>query len=230
MKTSRRSIEKIVQDQIIQWNRFHAEKKEEHKVVSVITVSREPGSGGTLMAGKLARDLEFDLFDREIIQDIAESAHISARVLETLDEKGLSVLEESLAAVIRDRHLWPDEFMRHLLKVVGTIGKHGRAVIVGRGAQYILPFDETLKIRVIAPLALRIYNVAHELGIEEKEAERMILKTDSDRRAFSRKYFYADVTEPLFYDMIINTMRVSVDEGVEIVKSALRQMNERKRD
>ncbi|MFZ2630573.1 MAG: cytidylate kinase-like family protein [Desulfosalsimonadaceae bacterium] len=230
MKTSRRSIEKIVEDQILQWNRFHNEKKEETKAVSVITVSRESGSGGTLMAAKLAKDLGFDLFHREVIQEMAESAHISARIVETLDEKGLSVLEESLAAMIRDRHLWPDEFMRHLLKVVGTIGKHGRAVIVGRGAQYILPFDETLKVRVIAPLALRIYTVAHELDIEEGEAERMILKTDSDRRSFSRKYFYADVTEPLQYDLIINTARVSVDEGVEIVKSALRQMNDRGKD
>ncbi|MDO9264075.1 MAG: cytidylate kinase-like family protein [Desulfosalsimonadaceae bacterium] len=230
MKTSRRSIEKIVEDQILQWNRFHTEKKEGPKAVSVITVSRESGSGGTLMAAKLAKDLGFDLFHREVIQEMAESAHISARIVETLDEKGLSVLEESLAAMIRDRHLWPDEFMRHLLKVVGTIGKHGRAVIVGRGAQYILPFDETLKVRVIAPLALRIYTVAHELDIEEGEAERMILKTDSDRRSFSRKYFYADVTEPLQYDLIINTARVSVDEGVEIVKSALRQMNDRGKD
>ena len=227
MKTSRRSIEKIVQDQILQWNRFHSEKKDESKLVSVIPGSREPGSGGSLMAAKLARDLEFDLFDREIIQDIAESAHISARILETLDEKGLSVLEESLAAVIRGRHLWPDELMRHLLKVVGTIGKHGRAVIVGRGAHYILPLDETLKVRVIAPMALRIYNVAHELGIEEGEAERMILKNDANRRSFSRKYFYADVTDPLQYDLIINAARVSVDAGVEVVKSALRQMNDK---
>lgn len=228
MKTSRRSIEKIVEDQILQWNRFQPEKKETLKSVSVITVSRESGSGGTLMAAKLAKDLGFDLFHREVIQEMAESANISARIVETLDERGLSVLEDSLAAMIRDRHLWPDEFMRHLLKVVGTIGKHGRAVIVGRGAQYILPFDETLKVRVIAPLALRIYNVAHELGVEEGEAEKMILKADSDRRSFSRKYFYADVTDPLHYDLIINTARVSVDEGVEIIKAALRQMNERK--
>ncbi|RJP93427.1 MAG: cytidylate kinase-like family protein [Desulfobacteraceae bacterium] len=229
MKTSRRSIEKIVEDQILQWNRIHAEKKEVPKGVNVITISRESGSGGTLMAAKLARDLEFDLFHREVIQEMAESANISARIVETLDEKGLSVLEDSIAAMIRDRHLWPDEFMRHLLKVVGTLGKHGRAVIVGRGAQYILPFDQTLKVRVIAPLALRIYNVAHELDIEEGEAEKMILKTDADRRSFSRKYFYADVSEPLQYDLIINTARVSVDAGVEVVKSALRQMNGREK-
>jgi len=227
MQTSRRSTEKIVNDQILQWNRTRVEKKDEQKGVRVITISREAGSGGTLIAGKLAKDLGFDLFHREIIQEMAESANISTRLLETLDEKGLSVLEESLAAMIRDRHLWPDEYMHHLLKVVGTIGKHGRAVIVGRGAQFILPFDETLNVRVIAPLALRIYNVAHELDIDEGEAERLILKKDADRRSFTRKYFYTDISDARQYDLIINTARVTVDVGVEIIKAALAQMNAR---
>lgn len=110
-----------------------SEKKEPPTGIRVITVSRESGSGGTLVAARLARELGFDPFHREVIQEMAESANISTRIVETLDERGLSVLEDSIAAITRDRHLWPDEFLKHLMKVVGTIGKHGRAVIVGRG-------------------------------------------------------------------------------------------------
>ncbi len=225
MKTSRRSIEKIVDEQVLQWNRFNVDKKEAQSSISVITISRESGSGGTILAAKLAKELNFDLFHREVIQEMAESAHISTRIVETLDEKGLSVLEDSIAAMIRDRHLWPDQFLRHLMKVVGTIGKHGRAVIVGRGAQFILPDDENLKVRVIAPLAKRIRNVAHELDVAESEAQKMILKTDSDRRSFSRKYFYSDVTDPLHYDLVINTARLSIEAAVKTIIAALNQLN-----
>lgn len=225
MKTSRRSIEKIVDDQVLQWNRFKSEVKDVRGAISVITISRESGSGGTVLAEKLAKELDFDLFHRDIIQDMAESAKISTRIVETLDEKGLSVLEDSIAAMIRDRHLWPDQFLRHLMKVVGTIGKHGRAVIVGRGAHFILPQDENLKVRVIAPLAMRIRNVAHELDIAESEAQKIILKKDSDRRSFSRKYFYADVTDPQNYDMVINTARLSLDAAVKSIVAALNQLN-----
>ena len=187
MKTSRRSIEKIVDDQLLQWNRIKAEKKDVQTRISVVTISRESGSGGTIIAEKLARELAFDLFHREVIQEMAESANISTRIIETLDEKGLSMLEDSVASMIRERHLWPDEFLRYLMKVVGTIGKHGQAVIVGRGAQFILPRDENLKVRVIAPLAMRIHNIAHELDVADSEAQKMILKKDSARRSLSRK-------------------------------------------
>jgi cytidylate kinase len=225
MKTSRRSIEKIVDDQVLQWNRIKTEKKDAQSGISVVTISRESGSGGTILAANLARTMGFDLFHREVIQEMAESANISTRIIETLDEKGLSVLEDSVAAMIRERHLWPDEFLRYLMKVVGTIGKHGRAVIVGRGAQFILPQDENLKVRVIAPLAMRIQNVAHELDMADSEAQKMILKTDSDRRSFSRKYFYADVTDPLNYDLVINTARVHIDAAVKSIVAVLNQLN-----
>jgi cytidylate kinase len=225
MKTSRRSIEKIVDDQVLQWNRIKTEKKDAQRGISVVTISRESGSGGTILAANLAKAMGFDLFHREVIQEMAESANISTRIIETLDEKGLSVLEDSVAAMIRERHLWPDEFLRYLMKVVGTIGKHGRAVIVGRGAQFILPRDENLKVRVIAPLAMRIQNVAHELDMADSEAQKMILKTDSDRRSFSRKYFYADVTDPLNYDLVINTARVHIDAAVKSIVAVLNQLN-----
>ncbi len=225
MKTSRRSIEKIVDDQVLQWNRIKTEKKDAQSGISVVTISRESGSGGTILAANLARTMGFDLFHREVIQEMAESANISTRIIETLDEKGLSVLEDSVAAMIRERHLWPDEFLRYLMKVVGTIGKHGQAVIVGRGAQFILPENENLKVRVIAPLAMRIQNVAHELDMAESEAQKMILKKDSERRSFSRKYFYADVTDPLNYDLVINTARMSIDAAVKSIVAALNHLN-----
>lgn len=225
MKTSRRSIEKIVDDQVLQWNRFKSETKDAQKGISVVTISRESGSGGSVLSEKLAKELNYDLFHREVIQEMAESAKISTRIVETLDEKGLSVLEDSIAAMIRDRHLWPDQFLRHLMKVVGTIGKHGRAVIVGRGAHFILSAEESLRVRVIAPLPVRIRNVALEMDISESEAQKMILRKDSDRRSFSRKYFYADVTDPLNYDLVINTARLSIDAAVKTIVAALNQMN-----
>lgn len=221
MKTSRRSIQKIVDDQVLQWNRIHAEKKKPAKGISVITVSRESGSGGTILASRLAKALKFDLFHREVIQEMAESANISERIVKTLDEKGLSVLEDSIASLINERHLWPDQFLRHLMKVIGTIGKHGRAVIVGRCAHCIIAHDSALRIRVIAPPALRVHNISQRLDVTEAEARKRMLKMDADRRSFARKYFYADVSDPLHYDLVINTARIGIDTAVESIKGAL---------
>jgi cytidylate kinase len=225
MKTSRRSIDKIIEEQVLQWNRARAEKKNAPRGISVVTISRESGSRGAALAEKLAQELGFDLFHREVISEMAESAQISARIVETLDEKGLSVLEDSIAAMIRDRHLWPDQFLKHLMKVIGTIGKHGQAVIVGRGAQFILPPEDNLRVRVIAPMPKRIRNVAGESGVSEAEAQKLILRTDADRRSFSRKYFYADVSDPIHYDLVINTDRMDLGTAVKTIVAALNQLN-----
>lgn len=223
-KSITRSIEKIVEDQVLQWQKISSKKKEEPGGISVITLSREYGSGGVFIAEKLAKKLGYALFHQEVIQEMAKSAQISKRIIQTLDEKGLSVLEESISALINERHLWPDQYLRYLMKVIGTIGRHGRAVIVGRGANYIIPVDKILRIRVICPLPQRIKNIARRLDISESEARKTVFKTDANRRAFTRKYFYADASDPLNYDVVINTGRITYDTAVESIIAGLKSL------
>jgi cytidylate kinase len=108
-----------------------------------------------------------------------------------------------------------------LLKVIGTIGKHGRAVIVGRGANFILPRESTFRLRVIAPRDFRAQKVAQDFDIPLKDAKRRILKTESDRKAFIRKYFHSDIADPGNYDMVINTGTISLSEAIETVSCLL---------
>jgi cytidylate kinase len=222
--TITRSMEKIVEDQVLQWQKLKSKKKDEYGEVNVITISREYGSGGVFIAEKLAKKLGYDLFHQEIIQEMAISANIGKRIVKTLDEKGLSTLDESISALINERHLWPDQYLRHLMRVIGTIGKHGRAVIVGRGAHVILPMEKILRVRVVCPLPDRIKNIARRLNVPEPEARKIVLKTDADRRSFIRKYFYVDASDPINYDVVINTGRISYDTAVESIIAGLKTL------
>ena len=215
MITRRRSIEQIVDEQVKKWGFNQKESATQTPAITMVTVSREPGSGGRLIANGLAEVLGFDLFHQEMIHEMALSAKVSARVLESLDERGLSMLEDWVAAVVKDRHLWPDEYLQHLLKVISAIGKHGNAVLVGRGANFILPADKTFRVRVIAPKEFRAAKVSEQFGTSLREAERRILKTESDRRAFVRKYFHSEINDPIHYDMLINTAGVTIAEAIE---------------
>jgi cytidylate kinase len=218
-----RSIEKIIDEQVRKWEILRKEKKEEEEGISVITVSREPGSGGRIVAEGIAERLGFDLYHREIIQEMADSADISTRILETLDEKRLSALEDWIAELVNQRHLWPDQYLKHLMKVIGIIGKHGQAVIVGRGATFILPPDQRFSIRVVAPFDDRVKNVASNFDVPLEEAKRRVLRTESDRRAFTRKYFHVDVSNPINYDVVLNTGKLSMAAAAEAALSALNQ-------
>jgi cytidylate kinase len=205
-------------------NRWQITRKKEvpeKEGVSIVTLSREPGSGGRIIAGRLAEKLSIDIFHQEVIHQIAESADVSATVLETLDERGLNTLEHWISSLVHERHLWPDRYMQHLMKVIGTIGSHGRAVIVGRGANFILPPEKRFAVRIVAPQAWRIENVSKEFDISLEEARRRVLRTDSDRRAFIRKYFNADIADPTNYDLVINTNTLKLDDAVNVISAAL---------
>jgi cytidylate kinase len=225
MKAKARSVEQIIEEQVRKWQITRTEEKKKDERISVITISREAGSGGNILAKRLSDQLEFDLFSQEFIHNMAESASVSVRLLETLDEKGASVLEEWISSIVDKRHLWPDQYLQHLMKIIGTIGKHGRAVIVGRGANFVLPPEKRLSVRVIAPLETRLRNASQKFSVSVDEARSRVLKTESDRKAFIKKYFNDDIRHPLNYDLIINTRMLSIDDAVNSVSGALSQLN-----
>lgn len=216
-----RTTQQIVEEQVQRWQLLNTEKREPVKGIDVIAISREPGSGGRIIAVKLSEILGFDLFHQEVIHQMSESANVNKRLLETLDEKGLNLLEETVSSVINEHHLWPDEYLKHLMKTVGVICEHGRAVIVGRGANFILPRERCLRVRVIAPMAIRLKRICREYDLPREEANRRLLRTESDRRAFIRKYFNADVADPLNYDLVINTAHIGIERAVAIIRSAM---------
>ena len=216
-----KSIPLIAEEQIHRWQVLHKQAPEEAKKIPVVTISREPGSGGRIVAQKLAERLGFEVFHQEVLHEMAKEARISERMLKSLDERGLSILEDWIASLVDSRHLWPDEYLHHLLHVIGTIGKLGHAVVVGRGANFILPAERRFRVRIIAPRKLRIQHVAREFGLTEKDAERRIIKTESDRQAFVRKYFYADIADPTNYDLVVNTETFNLDHAVDVIAAAM---------
>ena len=221
MKTKARSIQQIIEEQMQRWQLLQSKKPEEKPAALTITISREPGSGGRIVAQKLAEKLGFSVFHQEVLLEIAKRADVSEKLLATLDERGLNVLEDCISALVYDRHLWPDEYLKHLMKVIGAIGENGRAVIVGRGANFVVPPQYRLRLRIVAPQDIRIENVARTYNVTPEDARRHIVRTESDRRAFIRKYFNADIANPTNYDLVINTGSLEIDKAVGAVIAAL---------
>lgn len=163
--------------------------------IPIITVATEPGSGGSIIAKKVAERLAIDLFQDEIIQEIADSAGISTENIEAIEKQRLSGIQDFISSLIRDRYLWPGLYLIHLTKIVDAIGKHGQAVIVGRGANFLLPSEKRLSIRVMASLETRTQNVVRTFGAPYEEAKRRILNREARRKAFVRNSFDADIAD-----------------------------------
>ena len=221
MKGTIRSTEQLIEEQMHRWQLMRTEKRAEKEILPVITISREPGSGGRIVAQKLAAKLNVEVFHQEVLHEMAKRAEVSEQLLATMDERGLSVLEDWISSLVYERHMWPDEYLKHLMNVIGTIGKHGRAVVVGRGANFILPPEQRFRVRITAPRRYRIGKVAQEFNLSEEDAKRRVIKTESDRKAFIRKYFNTDIADSDNYDLTINTKNLSVDHAASVIAAAL---------
>jgi len=225
MATKEESIVQFVKQQIRKWESSPAEKDRKPQVrIPVITVSMEPGSGGSLVAQAVADRLRFDYFHRDIIQGIAKSAKIRASVIDTIEKERLTGIDDFIASLYKSQYLYPGIYMEHLLKVVNMIANHGNAVIVGRGANFILPPDERFSVRVVAPLEIRIQNVVRAYNVPAEKARKRVIGRESRRSAFIRKSYNADIADPQNYDLTINTGGIRIESAVEAVIAAVKSL------
>ena len=90
-------------------------------------------------------------------------------------------------------------------------------VIVGRGANFILPRQSCLRVRLIASLERRIDNVSTIFEVEPKVAKRRILRRDGKRKAFVKHYFHKDITDSQHYDLVLNMDQFSLEEAADTI-------------
>ena len=214
-----KTLDKLVEEQITRWQ-SNRKRKYKKPIRPVITISRLPGCDAWNLAKQLSEDLEIDFFDQEIVDQIAKNADVSRRVVETVDEQDNSIVLDWLSTLTAERHLWPNEYLDQLTRLIGTIGAHGHAVILGRGASYILPKEICLRVLVVAPLEIRIRNVREAYKVSEKEARQNVMGKESERVAFIRRYFHADMLSPVNYDLVFNMEMCEKDAVVEMIKAA----------
>ncbi len=214
-----KTLDKLVEEQITKWQ-SNRKRKYKKPIRPVITISRLPGCDAWNLAKQLSEDLEIDFFDQEIVDQIAKNADVSRRVVETVDEQDNSIVLDWLSTLTAERHLWPNEHLDQLTRLIGTIGAHGHAVILGRGASYILPKEICLRVLIVAPLEIRIRNVRETYKVSEKEARQNVMGKESERVAFIRRYFHADMLNPVNYDLVFNMEMCEKDAVVEMIKAA----------
>lgn len=188
----------------------------------VIAITREPGCDGEAIAQALAQKLGLVLYDWEIVEQIAKDAHVSEQVVATLNEKLRSELEEWMLDMTGGSSLSAHLYLQCLKKVLFTIAAHGHAVILGRGANFLLPpAKTTLGLCLVAPLAARVRHIMQTQHMSQEDAQAHIVKSERTQRLWVRKYGQADLTDATCYHLVINTARVSVDTLAQIVTALL---------
>ena len=220
-------VEEMVSQQVrrSELARQKAIENQEKHVNPVITISRRMGSGARIVAGKLADDLGWSLWDKEILDAMSENADVSRRVVDAFDEKTISEIEVFARTVLGDHELGGFIYPRHLARAVAAISRLGNAIILGRGANFLLP--DALSIRIDASDEHRIENMINYEDLTNEQAELRIRESDKERAHFLQSVFGRQRVDSAQYDLTIWMDKFTTPDAVEIIKSAIKIGGER---
>lgn len=185
-----------------------------------VTVARQPGSLGRPIAAKVAEKLNFRFLDEEIIDDIAESTKKRKAIIQAIDERSRTRIEDFVHSILNKEYVDDFTYIKELTKVILAHIYQGNVVIVGRGASFISPFEKGLHINIVAPDELRIQRTMDFDKLTHAQAERQNKKITESREAFIRQYFRKDAMRCVNFDLSINTQSFSIDEAADLVIEA----------
>ena len=117
-------------------------------------------------------------------------------------------------------HVDEELYARYLRQALNRISANDQAVVIGRGANFILHCSKCLHVRIVAPIGLRIEIYRSYFDVTEREAERRIRLEDREKAAFIRRLFGGDIDDPENYDLVINLAGLTPEMVTELIAHA----------
>jgi cytidylate kinase len=218
-------VERLVASQVRRWELERQKRARGDDTPKepppIITISRAYGARGSAVGKMVAEELGLTFWDRELLHTIAEQTGLAETLLTSLDEHAQSLMDGIIASV-RGEDDGAVEYAQQLTRVVGTIGHHGSALIVGRGAQYIVEAGRAMRVRIHGSLETRAADYAFREGVDTHAAANIVNNVDKDRRVFCRLHFDRDPEELGHYDLVVNRDVFSVEQTAMIIATAYR--------
>jgi cytidylate kinase len=185
--------------------------------MAVITISREPCSGGSQVAEAVAAELEYGLAQKKTIEQV-------------LVQYGFVGLKDAYDSI---PNFWTrfDEETKRVAgmfdRVILAMAKLGDVVIVGRGAFKVLEgFHDVLNVKIKSPYPLRVSTFMKRYGTYDRAlAESAIREADKLRSAYLEVHYGAKMDSVTGFDLVIDTGKISLASTVSLVAQASRAIS-----
>jgi hypothetical protein len=190
------------------------------RAISFVTISREAGANGEEIGRLVGQRLGWEVLDRALLDQMAQRFRESRGLLEMVDETPGNWAYDVVGAWL-DRQVIPHEkFVAQLSRVVRTAARRGKLIFVGRGAQFLLPRDKVLAVRLVASERYRVAQIMAAEGLGEADARQFMHDTDEGRRKFVKRFFRRDISDPHLYDLVINSERCGLSSAAAQIVAA----------
>ncbi len=193
----------------------------------IITIGREFGSGGREFGRRLAEELGFEYYDKEIVTEISKHTKLSEeyvqQIIECTPHRLYPItIGQSMSFVEDYSFTQAQSVYRAQSKILKELADKSNCVIVGRCADYILKDYKPFNIFIYADLQSRIARCVErkseeEMHLTEKQIKRRIIKLDRNRARYYSFYTGKKWGDKRNYDLCINTTGTPVKDIVPVI-------------
>ena len=194
----------------------------------VVTVARGFGSGGKVIAAKVAEQINANCYENRILTLASLLSGMDEHYFEQANEKlsGIKIAQQ-LSLIPKtvtpkpneDKFAADDMLFDYQAQIIRRLANTETCVIVGKCADHVLRnYDNVVSVYIEAPRAFCVKRITERMGIQEEEAHKLIEKTDKYRADYYRYYTGGNYwTNPVNYDLTLNSERVGVNNCVKVI-------------
>lgn len=194
----------------------------------VITIARGYGSGGRVIGRELSKRLGIPCYDDQILKMASELSGINKNKFVEVDERlrGGSFLRK-LSGIPSASIVGPSEegfvsdvnLFNYQAQIIKNVANRQSCIIIGKCANHILKdYGNVVSVYIEAPRKACVKSVVDLLDVTEDEANKMIYQTDRYRADYYKYYSGGeDWTNPVLYDMTLNSYRIGRERCVEVI-------------
>lgn len=187
---------------------------------TIVTISREYGSGGRMIAQQLAERLDIPLYDQQIIAMTARKSGLAEDFVARSEQQGTSFLYT--IATNWDGPSVAEQMYLAEFDVIRELAGKGACILLGRCADYILEdWPNCLNVFLYAPLETRMERAAKEYRVTDKDMQRYVQKRDKGRANYYQHFTANTWGKAQHYDLCINTA-IGLEKTVDILEAAYR--------
>jgi cytidylate kinase len=193
---------------------------------NIITIGREPGSGGRLIAARLSEKLGYKVYDKNLLNIASRESGLNREFFEKFDEKAsfsifgswFGMQDNVTDDMYSGYYLSNETFFRIQSDVIRKIAEQESAIFLGRCADYVLnDHPGLMSVFVTAYLPDRIKRMSEYMDINENKAREWVARSDKKRRSYYNYFSNKEWGHASSYNLCINTSEFGIEKSAELI-------------
>jgi len=204
--------------------------------MAVVSISRQFGAGGRTLGEMVAGELGYHFLHESQLDQLAaevdksnggdteQQSHYHTQVIELLASLAPSNFMDRWTGSQGDDR----QHLECLTQVIQRLAEEGKAVLLGRGAQFVLRYrPDTVRVLLVAELPHRVSFMVQNYDMDEATAKRLIAEADKKRARFLNNFYPGEPDESSLYHLVLNTSLITLQGATNLVTRLVRRTEEK---